>query len=103
MPGIVEGTRDPGQQRVWPLIFDPLKILQGRSRICLGVNRLNRRLAMLPPLPVDILHVLLLNVAAIQEHGAAEVSRGRGADNLAPEPLFHQVGEIARMINVGVR
>ena len=58
---------------------------------------------MLPPLPVDILHVLLLNMAAIQEHGAAEVSRSRGADNLAPETLFHQVGDISRVIDVGVR
>ena len=58
---------------------------------------------MLPPLPVDILHVLLLNMAAVEEHGAAEVSRRRGADNLAPETLFHQVRQITRMINVGVR
>jgi hypothetical protein len=58
---------------------------------------------MLPPLPVDILHVLLLNMAAVQEHGAAEVSRSRGADNLAPETLFHQVGDISRVVNVGVR
>ena len=42
-------------------------------------------------------------MAAIQEHGAAEVGRRRGADNLAPETLFHQVGEITRVINVGVR
>jgi hypothetical protein len=42
-------------------------------------------------------------MAAIEEHGAAEVSRSRGADNLAPETSFHQVGEISRVINVGVR
>ena len=42
-------------------------------------------------------------MAAIEEHGAAEVSRSRGADNLAPETLLHQVREITRVINVGVR
>ena len=89
MPGIVKRQRDAGPQRVLPLIFNPLKIPEGLSCVFLGVDRLDRRLAMLPPLPVDILHVLLLNMAAIEEHGAAEVSRRRGADNLAPETLLH--------------
>ncbi len=57
---------------------------------------------MLSPLLIDVLHVLLLNMAAIEEHGAAQVSRSRGADNPASEALLHQVRDIARMINMGV-
>jgi len=42
-------------------------------------------------------------MAAIEEHSAAEVNRSGGAKNPPPETSFHQVGDITRVIDMGMR
>jgi len=42
-------------------------------------------------------------MAAIEEHSAAEVNRSGGAKNPPPETSLHQVGDITRVIDMGMR
>ena len=102
MTGVVEGEGHSRPQLVGLVIIDPLKILQRLGGIFLGVNRLNRGLPQLLALFVDVGHVHFLDMAAVQEHGIAEVGGGRGAQDPPPKALAHQVGDIAGVVDVGV-
>ena len=103
VPGIVKGQGDARHQLVRLFIADPLEVAQTLDRVLAGVDGLDRGLAISGAMPVDVFHVFLLDMAAVREHIAAQVRRGLGADNLAPETMFHQVGDIARMVDMGVR
>ena len=103
VPGIVKGQGDARHQLVRLFIADALKVAQTLDRVLAGVDGVDRGLAISGAMPVDVFHVFLLDMAAVREHIAAQVRRGLGADHLAPETMFHQVGDIARMVDMGVR
>ena len=42
-------------------------------------------------------------MAAVGKHGAAQVGSGRGAHYFTPKSLFYEIGDVARVINMGMR
>lgn len=103
MPGVIQGQGDSRQQLVRLFIADAPEIEEALGGVVSGVDRFDGGLAGFAALPVDVLHVFFLDMAAVREHGPAEVQGGRGAEDLAPETPLQQVGNIAGVVDMGVR
>ncbi len=102
MAGLEEGNLDAIGDRHLALETDADKLVEARLHILLRVQRLHWRQTVALALLVDILNILLLDVAAVHEHKGAEVARGKRAPDVAAIALFRQIGNIPAVVDVGV-
>ena len=71
--------------------------------IFLGVERLDGRLAGLQAFPVNIFRIRFLDMTGVHQHDVCQVSGGVRAVNRALVAVPDQVGQVAAVIDVGVR
>ena len=102
VPGVGEGDFHPlaeGKGLAVPagvdVAPDPLGVLH-------GVEGLHEGAARPLVLAVEVLRVGLLDVGAVHQHDLHEVGGQAGGPNLPLEPLPHQQGQAARVVDVGV-
>jgi len=100
--GFNKGDIDPIGHGDGAVKADAHKLVQAGAHIRFGVDRLHGRLAVAAALLVDVLNVLLLDMAAVHEHEGAKVARRQRAPNVAVVAVFCQIGKIAAVIDVGV-
>ena len=74
----------------------------GFFRIGNPVKRLNRRPMFPGPQTGNEERVLFLNMRRVQEHDGAQIARGARAMNRSAITLFHEIGQVARVVNVRV-
>jgi hypothetical protein len=81
------------------------QVLEDRPRVALVVERLDAPHVALAAVdqPVDEAGVGGLNHGGVHQHRGAEIARGTGREDVAPEAALHQRGQRARMVDVRVR
>ena len=99
---VAEGKGHSWRDGQGAVIAQTDKVAQTGCGILHGVEGLQWRLALPGPLLVDIEGILFLNVAGVSQHGRAEIARrGRGKD-VAPEAVFDERGNVARVVDMGM-
>ena len=100
--GVVEAQRDARPDAQGPAVSQPHEIGQAGYGILHGVDRLDRRQPLAGAPLVHVGHVLFLDVAAVPQHGAAQVARGGSGVDIAPEAVLDQVRDVAGVVDVRV-
>src|SRR3546814_1032346 len=80
----------------------PLELLQAAAGVILGIKR-SWFLVLGVPFARCILSILFLQVSTVGKQQAAQGHAAMGAVDPAAEPLFDPCGQVARMVQVGVR
>ena len=75
---------------------------QGLFHVDQGVQRLHRGPAGPPALLILIGRVVLLDLGGVPQHDGQQLGRQTGTVDIAREPLLHQQGETAGVVDVGV-
>ena len=84
------------------VVVEPPEQRDGRLGVLNGVHRLHRLRAGALALAVLPLGLELLNVGRVPQHDAAQLCRGLGGINSAPEAVAHQQGQQARVVDMGM-
>ena len=102
MAGIGKADTDPFAQLHILAVFTGSDILLHILRVLHGVEGLHPGRAGTLRLAVFPLGVGLLNMGGVQQHDVHEVGRQAGGEDAALEPLLHQHGHPAGMVDMGV-
>ena len=93
-------TRDGLKGHVVP---NHAKMGHGRQGIFLGVDGLQRRFILFSALFIKIFDIIFLDVSRVAQHDIRQIDRGVGGVNFTFETLLDQVGNVATMVDVGMR
>ena len=102
VPGIPEGRRHPLRHQDGATVADADELVKRLLGVGDRVKRRDGRQILFSALLGNKRRVLHLDTRRIHQQDAAEVAGGEGAMDVAGVALPHQVGQIARMIHVGV-
>ena len=102
MAGIVKGEGDAGQNLSRPVVAQPHEVFQTFDGIFHVVDGLNWRQMLAFAARIQVANILFLNLGAVAQHDGAQVAGGVGADNVAAEAAFDQVGDVTAVVDVGV-
>ena len=103
VPRVEERERDALEYLARLVQVERLEERDQRVDVLLRVERLEQVLALRAALLVHVLEVAHLQEAAVAQHHVDEVDRGRARIDLAAEPAPHELRQVARMVDVGVR
>ena len=102
VPGVAEGDRDAVGDRKRAVVVDADKLPDRLVGVRGGVERLDRRQAVLGALLRDEGGVIALDFGRVLQHDAGQVARGEGAVDVALETLAAKVGQVAAVVNMRV-
>jgi len=102
MPGIPEACPHALPDLAPGLVGDVGERLQRRVDVVAGIHRLDRRAAALHVAAVQPLDLGLLDVGAVGQHVGQQVEAALGSEDRSLEALLHQLGDEARVIDVGM-
>ena len=102
MAGIHQGQGHARQELLRAVVGAAHKLAHRLYHVFLGVEWFKQIFALRPAFLVGVLNVTLLDMGAVLQHHGAQIARGRGGNDIAPEAALHQAGNVAGMINVGM-
>ena len=102
MAGVDEGGLHAGAQVDGVVIVAGVDIVRHAHGVLHGVDGLHQGAARPLVFPVLVGGVALLNVGGVGQHDFQQLRRGSGGENAAPEPLAHQHGQAAGVVDVGM-
>ena len=103
VPRVVESQGHARRDGDGPPVGHADEVRQRGQRVLHRVKGLQRRFALAPPFLVQIADILLLDAGAVFQHRCTQITRSVSGVDVALEPLSHQIGDVARVIDVGVR
>ena len=103
MAGVEELERDSAADLARLVHVRRDEQLHERVHVALVVERLERLLALLAALLVDVFEVALLQEARVAQHDVAEVGRGLPREHAAAEALPDELRQVAAVVDVRVR